>query len=93
MQTFLFQFVNSYSSLFYIAFAKTNNFGGDYCHDMSNFDETGQMIRARNLDTNPFCLDELATQLTSLVIFGQVSPVHTPLGTTLNMYACYRVNY
>jgi len=59
--------------LFYIAFVKANSVMGDYCHDLSHFDKLLDVIQANNHGGNPYCLDELALQLTSLVIISQVT--------------------
>ena len=73
MKTFFFQFINSYASLFYIAFVKANEANGDYCHDLEHFNMGPKKIKRDFHDANPYCLDELATQLTSLVIFSQIT--------------------
>lgn len=73
IKTFLFQAINSYISLFYIAFLKSASISllpghDEYCHDPSDFDATEAEIEAAHRGFNPFCMGELSTQLTSLVI-------------------------
>ena len=73
IKTFLFQAINSYISLFYIAFIKAAAISlvpghAEYCHDASHFERPEAEIEAAHGGFNPFCMGELSTQLTSLVI-------------------------
>jgi hypothetical protein len=81
IKTFCFQFVNSYISLFYIAFIKmeeinilgvTGLVDVEYCHDLSNFLQLPEEIKKQNGGFNPYCMGELSTLLTSLVITSQI---------------------
>lgn len=77
IKTFCFQFINSYISLFYIAFLKASQVGllpgmSEFCHDVSHFDYSPEHIKADHSGTNPFCMAELSTMLTSLVVFSQL---------------------
>ena len=68
------QALNSYCSLIYIAFLKNSNLSPDfeYCHDLKNYTETAEEIEAEHGGLNPYCMNELATQLTSLVVSAQL---------------------
>jgi hypothetical protein len=44
----------------------------EYCHDASHFDYTAEYIKGTHGGFNPFCMAELSTLLSSLVIFSQV---------------------
>ena len=82
VKTFCFQFVNSYASLFYIAFVKAgelnviNELGltstAEYCHDLSAYGMSAEEIRKAHNGHNPYCMGELSTMLTSLVIASQL---------------------
>lgn len=83
LKTFTFQFVNSYASLFYIAFVKAaqvNVIGGlglsstpEYCHNLAVYSESAEEIRAEHGGLNPYCMGELSTLLTSLVVTSQIT--------------------
>ena len=81
IKTFAFQFVNSYASLFYIAFIKAAElnvlgFTGlveeEYCHDLSNYLALPEQIKRENGGLNPHCMGELSTQLVALVVTMQL---------------------
>ena len=77
LKTSCFYFVNSYATLFYIAFLKASQVSllpgmTEYCHDASHFDYTAEYIKGTHGGFNPFCMAELSTLLSSLVIFSQV---------------------
>ena len=59
LKTFVFSFVNSYSSLFYLAFVKGGNYalpGDDVCYDLSGNVTEGS------------CMDELSLQLGTIIM-------------------------
>lgn len=81
VKTFAFQFVNSYISLFYIAFLKmgqvnvlgiTGLVDVEYCHDLAHYLRLPEDIKKQNAGLNPYCMAELSTLLTSLVITSQI---------------------
>ena len=77
LKTFCFQFVNSYVTLFYIAFLKASQIGllpgmTEYCHDASHFDYSAEVIKGTHGGLNPFCMGELSYMLSSLVIFSHM---------------------
>ena len=81
LKTFCFQFVNSYVPLFYVGFVKAAQLdvlGGaglsksEYCHDAAHYDASPEAIRRAHGGLNPYCMDELSTLLTSLVLASYI---------------------
>jgi len=77
LKTFLFQFINSYVSLFYVAFARPSHLKilplgtPEYCHDYSHYGDPESKIKAENGGLNPYCMQALSIQLASLAITSQ----------------------
>ena len=44
----------------------------EYCHDLSQFMQLPEEIRTSHGGLNPYCMGELSTLLTSLVITSQL---------------------
>jgi len=68
IKSFLFQAVNSYVSLFYVAFLQANSISlwpgmEAYCHNLSDFEQTEEEIKAAHHGRNPNCMGALATQV------------------------------
>jgi len=76
MKTFLFQFVNSYIALFYIAFIKAGQInllgieGGEYCHDLYRFDVKVDALLEEGGGVNKYCMDELGSYLSYIFTFS-----------------------
>ena len=78
MKTFVFQFINSYIALFYIAFVKalSINFlhieGGEYCHDLMRFNTPAATLLEEGGGVNGYCMDELGSYLSFVLTFSRV---------------------
>ena len=75
----VFQFVNSYIALYYVAFVKSGLvFDGElfgvheWCHDLQHFDLSAAGIKELNHGDNPFCMAELQALMRTFVIVSQV---------------------
>ena len=77
-KTYLFQFINSYVALFYIAYIKALHINilnleqGEYCHDLSRYGVSSEELLAEGGGVNKNCMDELGAYLAFVLTFSRV---------------------
>ena len=77
LKTCVFHFTNAFAALVYTAFVKASGsflFGDEqYCHDATHYGDGLAKILSLHRGVNPFCMAELATLLSSLVLTSQLT--------------------
>mmetsp|Transcript_78992 Transcript_78992/g.157038 ORF Transcript_78992/g.157038 Transcript_78992/m.157038 type:complete len:593 (-) Transcript_78992:220-1998(-) len=81
VKTMIFQFINSYVALYYIAFIKASGIDllswvtgvQEYCHDKRHYAFNETAIEVSHGGVNPFCMNELSVYMASVVLSGMFS--------------------